>query len=142
MRPCACTTSSHITPNVTQFEPRLCVCPLLCFLSHNEAIAVPLLQAYSGSVEALYPHECMCRSDLSCVMFDMGDEISDFDTKYIYKKLQKTTLYSIKTKTRHGHCIVYCTISSTVYTRQDILYVTSNSSTFGECTYLLCGRFK
>lgn len=26
IRPCASTTSSHITPNVTQFEPRLCVC--------------------------------------------------------------------------------------------------------------------
>lgn len=93
MRPRACTTSSNITPIVTQFEPSLCVFPPL-----NEAISVPLSQADGGSFRALIVTGRKHCADptWSCVIFDMCDKISNSVTKYIYDDCKASPCTALK----------------------------------------------
>lgn len=51
-----------------------------------------------------------CRSHLSCVKFDIWNEISDFVTKCVRKDCRVSPCTD-KTKKRRWHCSVYCTIS-------------------------------
>lgn len=102
MRPCACTTSSLITPNVTQFEPRLCVFPSALFLSfvlvliQNEATTA----AVRGSFRALLSPHGRCFSDQTlyvlCIMFDLWDKYQAFVTKCICQDWKVTPFTALK----------------------------------------------
>lgn len=102
MRPCACATSSLITPNVTQFEPRLCVFPSALFFCPSYLFSFrvkPRLPLWQAALElyCVATWSLLFRSNaVLCIMFDLWDKYQAFVTRCICQDWKVSPFTALK----------------------------------------------
>lgn len=113
MRLCACTTSSHITLNVAQFETRLCVF-FLCLLSQNGAIALPLSQA-ELAYKALYCHKWHMQI-IRCHVWSV-----QWDIRFPNVSMKTAKYHLLQHWDKEKSWALYCMLYYVLYIKEDIL---------------------